>query len=171
MKSDPAIYPLFNIYPAPLSAESSSSETKDASTRLSASYPAIEICKWLNVVRFPLQSHSRLLDPTVYPYLTIYPAVSNTLATNATHEHSTSVVPVHSSLSSGYPDFNICTPISYPICGQRTNSLIDAPVGYPWSVYQIYPQVEASSVASASLPSIEIRLQAAYPTFEICESF
>ena len=92
------------------------------SARLLAPYPAIEICGWLNQFTFGFDLTIYSIDPAVYPYLTIYPAVSvsNTPATNnATPQRSAFVVPSVLPLSSGYPDFNICKSSSYLNCVQE----------------------------------------------------
>ncbi|EJF61240.1 hypothetical protein DICSQDRAFT_86763 [Dichomitus squalens LYAD-421 SS1] len=166
----PSVYPTFDIYPALLTLDHRKLGTPAVSP--GAAYPAFDLYPAVypsfniypavvslvtsEVKELPARLSASypniVIYPAVYPHLTIYPMVSqNTVVSNAVDKRSASVVPVLLPLSSGYPDFNI-----YPS------------VGYPWSVYEIYPKVDAPPTAAvASLPGIPIRLQATYPALEI----
>ena len=82
---DPAVYPHFNIYPVitsvvkpvhPTPAPSTSNSMSTTDVRLSPGYPSLVICESLNRKHGAqvFRCHP-CVDPSVYPWIDIYPSV------------------------------------------------------------------------------------------------
>lgn len=89
LRSDPAVYPYLNIYPAitgiykpvhPTLVPSISNSTKTADVQQPLGYPTLVICESQSRKHAArvLRYHSRV-DPSVYPWIDIYPSIAGEL--------------------------------------------------------------------------------------------
>ena len=185
-KPDPGVYPFLQIYPAAYDLTTgepthnvlaSTDQRLSLTPTLKTAYPSFNLCaKYFSSM---LQVNADIfVDPSVYPYLDIYPAPygSNEICSTSS-DIVEDIKQLHEPIAAAYPSFVLCMQLSfYHDHARLTKAIHIDPSVYPY--FNLYPapyfanntfQGMTTTTRNTELGVVQFSSQ--YPIFNLCMCF